>query len=102
MEYQKKLLVLEQYPQTGPKKLLPLEGSWTSRTEAAWCGRWEKMAPKSARDNAWGSGISAVRCVLRHVWNDYLELSGFGRDLCPMKDLWAPNAGGIAGDKLLP
>jgi hypothetical protein len=96
LAYPKKLPVLETYPQKDLKKLLPPGGViWRSRTDGAWCGRWEKMAPKSARDNAWGSEIAAVRCVLRHVWHDYLELAGYGRDVCPIKDLWHEGAGGV-------
>ena len=79
------------------KKLLPPGGIiWRSRTDGAWCGRWKGMAPKSARDSAWGNEISAVRAVLRHVWHDYLQLSGYDRDICPITDLWQEGAGGFS------
>ena len=37
--------------------------------------------------------IKAVRVVLRHAWHDYLQLSGYGRDICSITDLWQEGAG---------
>ena len=97
LKYPKMLPVLEAYPQKDLKKLLPPGGIiWRSRTDGAWCGRWKGMAPKSARDSAWGNEISAVRAVLRHVWHDDLQLSGYDRDICPITDLWQEGAGGVS------
>ena len=95
-KYPSKLPVLEQHPQKELKKLMPPGGlSWRSRTDGAWCGRWQQMTPWSARDSVWGSDIMAVRAVFRHVWIDFLDMSGFTLANCPIIYLLYEGAGGL-------
>ena len=36
-----------------------------------------------------------------HVWHDYLQLSGYDRDICPITDLWQEGAGCFSCELLI-
>ena len=76
-------------PQVEAKKMLPPDSYlWRSRTDNSWNARYKAMPARSARDNTWGGEQGALRQVLQHVWECYLDIKKLSKRDCPLQGLW--------------
>lgn len=75
--------------QAEAKKLMPPNSYlWRARTQNAWNGRYNQLPSRSARDSAHGGEQQALMCVIRYVWQCYLEVYGCPTSDCPIEGLF--------------
>lgn len=66
---------------------------WRALTEGAWLGR---LPPHGEVSRSWRRHGEREAClqVLRHLWQQYLDLQGWGEDSCPIIGLFGPQEPG--------
>lgn len=74
---------------------------WRSLTDGAWLGR---LPPHGEVSRSWRRHGERDAClqVLRHLWQQYLDLQGLDHDSCPIQGLFGPqqSAPGSAAEVL--
>ena len=77
---------MDHLDQKGAKTVLPPDSyMWRSRTDNAWCSRYNAYPVKSCGDQACECESNALAECLMHAWWWYLEKHGLAISSCPIR-----------------